>query len=61
MTPTMPLLRTRPSRLWPAVLQLGIHCRESPAGFRVSHNKGRIVRRSWCLACCQELDRTATT
>jgi hypothetical protein len=38
-------------------LQLCVHCKESPAGFWVSRSNGTVVRRPWCLACCQELDR----
>ena len=38
-------------------LQLCVHCKESPAGFWVSHRGGKVVRTPWCLACCQELDR----
>jgi hypothetical protein len=38
-------------------LQLCVHCKESPAGFWVSHRGHKVVRRPWCLACCQELDR----
>jgi hypothetical protein len=37
--------------------QLCIHCRENAAGFWVSHSKGGVTRRPWCLSCCQELDR----
>jgi hypothetical protein len=38
--------------------QLCIHCRQSLAGFWVSRKNDMIVRRPWCLVCCQELDRT---
>jgi hypothetical protein len=38
-------------------VQLCIHCRRSPAGFWVSRRGGTVVRRPWCLSCCQELDR----
>jgi hypothetical protein len=48
--------RARP-RLLPRTLQLCIHCRESPAGFWVSGKNAKTVRRPWCLACCEELDR----
>jgi len=41
----------------PHTVQLCIHCRESPAGFWVSHNSGKTVRRPWCLSCCQALDQ----
>jgi hypothetical protein len=37
--------------------QLCIRCRQSPAGFWVSHKNDMVVRRPWCLACCGELDR----
>jgi hypothetical protein len=38
-------------------IQLCVHCKKSPAGFWVSHDDAAVVRRPWCLACCQELDR----
>jgi hypothetical protein len=38
-------------------IQLCVHCKQSPAGFWVSRGDGAVVRRPWCLACCQELDR----
>jgi hypothetical protein len=38
-------------------VQLCVHCRQRRAGFWVSRNGGRVVRRPWCLACCEELDR----
>jgi hypothetical protein len=44
--------------LLPRTVQLCIHCRESPAGFWVSRENGKVVRRPWCLSCCQELDRS---
>ena len=37
--------------------QLCIHCHENPAGFWVSGRGGKVVRRPWCLSCCQELDQ----
>jgi hypothetical protein len=43
--------------LRPHTVQLCIHCRQRPAGFWVSRRGGQIVRRPWCLSCCQELDR----
>jgi hypothetical protein len=52
--------RARPGLL-PRTLQLCIHCRESPAGFWVSRKNAKTVRRPWCLACCEELDRAAVT
>jgi hypothetical protein len=42
--------------LRPRTVQLCIHCRESPAGFWVSRKNGKVVRRPWCLSCCQGLD-----
>ena len=44
-------------RVPPRTHQLCIHCRHRPAGFWVSRKTGTVVRRPWCLACCQELDR----
>jgi hypothetical protein len=44
-------------RVAPRTHQLCIHCRQSPAGFWVSRKTDATVRRPWCLACCQELDR----
>jgi hypothetical protein len=41
----------------PRTIQVCIHCQESPAGFWVSRRNGSVVRRPWCLACCQALDR----
>jgi hypothetical protein len=38
-------------------VQICIHCKENPAGFWVSRNNSQVVRRPWCLSCCQELDR----
>jgi hypothetical protein len=38
-------------------VHLCIHCRESPAGFWVSHKSAKAVRRPWCLSCCDILDR----
>ena len=43
--------------LLPHTVQLCIHCRESPAGFWVSHKSAKTVRRPWCLSCCDVLDR----
>jgi len=47
--------------LLPRTVQLCIHCRRNPAGFWVSRRGGQTVRRPWCLACCQELDRDRCT
>jgi len=44
-------------RVPPRTHQLCIHCRQSPAGFWVSGKTDTVVRRPWCLACCQDLDR----
>ena len=41
----------------PRTVQLCIHGRQSPAGFWVSRKNGQVVRRPWCLSCCQGLDR----
>jgi hypothetical protein len=43
--------------LLPHTVHLCIRCRESPAGFWVSHNGAQTVRRPWCLSCCDILDR----
>ncbi len=43
-------------RLLPHTIQLCVHCRQSPAGFWVSQQGSRTVRRPWCLSCCQDLD-----
>jgi hypothetical protein len=40
----------------PHTVQLCIHCRANPAGFWVSHNSAKAVRRPWCLSCCDVLD-----
>jgi hypothetical protein len=37
----------------PHAVQLGIHRRQSPAGFWVSRDGGQTVRRPWRLSCCQ--------
>jgi hypothetical protein len=42
----------------PRTHQLCIHCRQSPAGSWVTRKSDTVVRRPWCLACCQDLDRT---
>jgi hypothetical protein len=60
-----PAVTTTPSRrraltvprLLPRTVQLCIHCQQNPAGFWVSRDSARTVRRPWCLACCQELPR----
>lgn len=43
-------------RLLPRTIQLCIHCRQSPAGFWVTHDSSQAARRPWCLSCCQHLD-----
>jgi hypothetical protein len=49
-TPVLPARR-------PHTIQLCIHCQDRPAGFWVSRAGGHMVRRPWCLSCCEELDR----
>jgi hypothetical protein len=50
-------------RAWPGPLRrphafpLCIHCLARPAGFWVSGKASSVVRRPWCLSCCQDLDR----
>jgi hypothetical protein len=41
----------------PRTVQLCSHCRQHPAGFWVSREGDQMVRRPWCLSCCQWLDR----
>ena len=43
-------------RLLPRTIQMCTHCRQSPAGFWVSHDSSQPARRPWCLSCCQDLD-----
>ena len=45
------------SRPRPHTVQLCIHCTENAAGFWVSPANGNVVRRPWCLSCCQELNQ----
>ena len=45
-----------PGRL-PHTFLLCIHCLVNPAGFWVSSTGSSVVRRPWCLSCCQDLDR----
>jgi hypothetical protein len=33
------------------------HCLVNPAGFWVSGKDTSVVRRPWCLSCCDDLDR----
>ena len=44
--------------LLPHTRQLCIHCQQNPAGFWVSQMRARTGRRSWCLSCCDGLDRS---
>ena len=46
-----------PGPMLPRTIQLCIHCQQRPAGFWVRRTGGTVVRRPWCLSCCQELDR----
>lgn len=41
----------------PHTFPLCIHCLINPAGFWVSDTGSSVVRRPWCLSCCQDLDR----
>ncbi|HEV8276346.1 MAG TPA: hypothetical protein VGQ26_11710 [Streptosporangiaceae bacterium] len=50
-------LAAQETRPRPHTVQLCIHCTENPAGFWVSPANGNVVRRPWCLSCCQELDQ----
>jgi hypothetical protein len=45
-----------PRGVLPRTVQLCVHCRENPAGFWVSRKGAQVVRRPWCLSCCQVLD-----
>jgi NMD protein affecting ribosome stability and mRNA decay len=40
-----------------STVQFCVHCGQRPAGFWVSRSNAAVVRRPWCLACCDELDR----
>jgi len=51
-----PSTMTAPGVL-PRTVQLCIHCQQRPAGFWVRRTGGTVVRRPWCLSCCQDLDR----
>jgi hypothetical protein len=44
--------------LLPHTRQLCIHCQQNPAGFWVSQEPARTVRRPGCLSCCDGLDRS---
>ena len=56
--PPAPRLRAMPGpgRLT-HTFPLCIHCLVNPAGFWVSSAGSSVVRRPWCLSCCQDLDR----
>ena len=41
----------------PHTFPLCIRCRVNPAGFWVSGKESSVVRRPWCLSCCEDLDR----
>jgi hypothetical protein len=41
----------------PHAFPLCIHCLANPAGFWVSGKESSVVRRPWCLSCCEDLDR----
>jgi hypothetical protein len=43
-------------RLLPRTVQLCIRCTQNPAGFWVTGKDANVVRRPWCLTCCQDLD-----
>jgi hypothetical protein len=53
---TNPFTRTAPG-MPPHTIQLCIHCQQRPAGFWVRRTGDTVVRRPWCLSCCQDLDR----
>jgi hypothetical protein len=42
--------------LLPRTVQLCIHCHQNPAGYWVTSKNSSVVRRPWCLTCCQDLD-----
>jgi hypothetical protein len=56
--PAQEQLAAQEARSKARTVQLCIRCRENPAGFWVSRNDSRVVRRPWCLSCCQELDQS---
>jgi hypothetical protein len=43
----------------PHSFKLCVRCQVNPAGFWVSGTSSGVVRRPWCLTCCEHLDRTA--
>lgn len=54
-TATPPQRRTM---IPPRTIQLRIHHRQRPAGFRVSRTTGQTARRPWRLSWCQGLDQS---
>ncbi len=42
--------------LVPRGVQLCVHCRVNPAGFWVASAGAAVVRRPWCLECCDGLN-----
>jgi len=52
--PDNPAPRLRPYRF-----KICVHCQVNPAGFWVSAEDSSVVRRPWCLSCCEHLDRAA--
>jgi len=43
----------------PHRFQVCVHCQVNPAGFWVMGKESSVVRRPWCLSCCQDLDQAA--
>ena len=56
LLPESPAPSRRPALL-PHRFQLCVRCQVNPAGFWVSGTGSSVVRRPWCLSCCQHLDR----
>ena len=60
-TPSRSASRRPRSRLGsgrlPHTFPFCIHCLVNPAGFWVSGKDSNVVRRPWCLSCCEDLDR----
>jgi hypothetical protein len=54
--PLRPRIISGPRRL-PHTFPLCTHCLVNPAGFWVSGKNTSVVRRPWCLSCCDDLDR----
>jgi len=55
--PRVMLMPGRLARSFPVC----IHCLVNPAGFWVSGKDSSVVRRPWCLSCCEDLDRECCT